>query len=105
MNREKAAKKKKQAAAKKKKEKKNTGKAKVVPKKVVSRTDLAETVPSTPSPLPVVPPVFTETPSPTQGRGDATVAGHLRSSHEDQLTALEERLIAHWDSDIGRPEG
>ena len=96
MNREKAAKKKKQAAAKK-----NTGKAKRVPKKVVSRTDLAETVPSTPSPLPVVPPVFTETPSPTQGRGDATVAGHLRSSHEDQLTALEEGLIAQWDSDIG----
>ena len=100
MNREKAAKK-KQAAAKKKKEKKNTGKAKVVSKKVVSRTDLAQTVPSTPSPLPVVPPVFTETPSPTQARGDATVAGHLRSSHEDQLTALEEGLIDQWDSDIG----
>jgi hypothetical protein len=29
------------------------------------------------------------------------VAGHLRSSHEDQLTALEEGLIAQWDSDIG----
>ena len=29
------------------------------------------------------------------------MAGHLRSSHEDQLTALEEGLIAQWDSDIG----
>ena len=55
MNRENAAKKKKQAAAAKKKEKKTTGEAKGVPKKVVSRTELAQ-LPSTPSPLPVVHP-------------------------------------------------
>jgi len=101
-DREMAAKKKKEKqAAAKKKEKQAAAKAEVVPKKVVSRTEQAQTVPSTPSPLPVVPPVFTETPSPTQGRGDATVAGHLRSSHEDQMTALEERLTAQWETDIG----
>ena len=98
MNRENAAKKKKQAAAAKKKEKKTTGEAKGVPKKVVSRTELAQ-LPSTPSPLPVVPPVFTEeTPSPTQGRGDATVAG---SSFDEKLAVLEERLSAQWEFDIG----
>lgn len=97
MNRENAAKKKKQAAAAKKKEKKTTGEAKGVPKKVVSRTELAQ-LPSTPSPLPVVHPVLTETPSPTQGRGDATVAG---SSFDEKLAVLEERLSAQWEFDIG----
>jgi len=87
-------------AAKKKKEKKTTGEAKGVPKKFVSRTELAQ-LPSTPSPLPVVHPVFTETPSPTQGRGDATVAVHLRSSFDEKLAVLEERLSTQWEFEIG----